>query len=109
MQKKQNPAARLGGAEVHLSRAVALRSWHHTTTSGLRKRTGVIITGGIDNQNFAGLLSDPRKTAGKSGGLVCHRNDNRNLRRVARRHLALNLGCGAAATSRFARDFQQPA
>jgi hypothetical protein len=109
MQKKQNPAARLRGAEVHLSRAMALRSWHHTTTSGLRKRTGVIITGGIDNQNLAGLLSDPRKTAGKSGGLVCHRNDNRNLSRVARRHLAPNLARSAAATSRFARDFQQPA
>ena len=62
MQKKQNPAARLRGAEVHLSRAMALLSWHHTTTSGLRKRTGVIITGGIDNQNFAGLLSDLRET-----------------------------------------------
>ena len=57
MQKKQNPAARLRGAEVHLSRAVALRSWHHTTTSGMRERSGVIVAGGIDNQNFARAAS----------------------------------------------------
>ena len=92
MQKKQNPAARLCGAEVHLSRAMALRSWHHVAASGACERSAFIVTGGIDNQNLAGLLSDPRKTAGKGGGLVCHRNDNRNLWPVARRHLALNLG-----------------
>ena len=66
MQKKQNPAARLRGAEVHLSRAMALRSWHHTTTSGLRKRTGVIIAGGIDNQNLAGLLMIRARQPGRA-------------------------------------------
>ncbi len=34
MQKKQNPAARLCGAEVHLPRAMALQRRHHATTSG---------------------------------------------------------------------------
>ena len=91
MQKKQNPAARLRSAEVHLPGPVALGSWHHVAASGTCELSALIVAGGIDNQNFARAAADARKAVGKSGGLVRHRNDNRNLWRVVGRHLALNL------------------
>ena len=97
MQEKQNPAARLRGAEVHLSaRDDAAEPGSTRATCGLREGAGVIVTARIDNQNLARAAADAGETAGKGGGLVRYRDDNRNLWRVVCRHFVLNLSNGPA-------------